>query len=292
MSTTETNAEIKDVSDTALWVAVFREQESKRPDALFKDPYAGILTGDRGRKIAASMSSSIYTGWAVIIRTTIIDSFLERLIAEGVDTVVNLGAGLDTRPYRMKLPENLQWIEVDYPHMVKLKEDRLGKEKTTCKLERVGLDLADVAARAKLLARINAQSKKVVVITEGVTPYLTEDQVASLAKDLRAQSNFRFWITDYFSPEVFHYMKRNRKQMKQMKNAPFLFNPKNWFEFYANLGWKDREIRYLADQSQKLGRKMPAPWWVKLLMPLLRLRFGNDHPSRKFTAYVLLETKP
>ena len=285
----EIDASIHDVSDTALWVAVFRAQESERSDALFKDPYAGRLTGDRGRKIAKSMSSSPYTGWAVVIRTTIIDSFIEKLIAEGVDTIVNLGAGLDTRPYRMNLPDSLQWIEVDYPHMVQLKEDKLGKEKPKCKLERVGLDLADVDARKKLLTRINNVSKKIVVLTEGVTPYLTEEQVASLGADLRAQTNFRYWITDYFSPEVFRYMKRNRKQQQQMKNAPFQFNPKNWFEFFARLGWKDKEICYLAEQSEKLGRKMPAPWWVKLLMPFLRM--GKDHPSKKFTAYVLLERK-
>ena len=74
------------------------------------------------------MSGSRYTGWSVVIRTHIIDSYIRELIQEGVDTIVNLGAGLDTRPYRLDLPPSLHWIEVDFPHMIQLKEDRLANE--------------------------------------------------------------------------------------------------------------------------------------------------------------------
>ena len=39
-------------------------------------------------------------------------------IAQGVGTVLNLGAGLDTRPHRMALPQELLWIEADFPSML------------------------------------------------------------------------------------------------------------------------------------------------------------------------------
>ena len=74
---------------------------------------SAILVGERGKKISDSMgNTSRYTEWSVISRTVIIDRFIEKLIKDGVDAVINLGAGLDARPYRMNLPENLQWIEV------------------------------------------------------------------------------------------------------------------------------------------------------------------------------------
>lgn len=56
--------------------------------------------------------------WVLTIRTVAIDRLIVMAIENGVDTVINLGAGLDTRPYRMKLPSLLRWIEVDFPHMI------------------------------------------------------------------------------------------------------------------------------------------------------------------------------
>ena len=80
-------------------------------DALFRDPLAGVLAGDHGRLIAGTMPQPAMTTWAVVIRTCIIDDFIREAIAQGADTILNLGAGLDTRPYRMELPASLAWIE-------------------------------------------------------------------------------------------------------------------------------------------------------------------------------------
>jgi methyltransferase (TIGR00027 family) len=95
---------IENVSDTAFWIAHFRALESERPDALFHDPLARLLAGDRGKKIAEAMPVSFITAWIVAIRTCVIDDYIRWAIAQGVDTTLNLGAGLDTRPYRLDLP--------------------------------------------------------------------------------------------------------------------------------------------------------------------------------------------
>lgn len=41
-----TDTPIENVSDTAFWVAHYRALETKRPDALFHDPLAGVLAGE------------------------------------------------------------------------------------------------------------------------------------------------------------------------------------------------------------------------------------------------------
>jgi O-methyltransferase involved in polyketide biosynthesis len=53
--------------------------------------------------------------------------------------VVNLAAGLDTRPYRMALPSGLQWIEVDLPDLLVYKAEALAAETPVCTLQRVAL---------------------------------------------------------------------------------------------------------------------------------------------------------
>jgi methyltransferase (TIGR00027 family) len=260
MSTTK----ISDVSDTALWVAVYRAKETERPDALFQDPLAKRLAGNKGEQIAVSMGFMRYVSWSVVIRTCIIDTFIRELVAGGVDTVVNLGAGLDTRPYRLNLPANLRWVEVDFPHMIELKNEKLAGEKPHFQMERVALDLSNDQARLDFLKSINDSSKSVLVLTEGVIPYLTPEQVARLAQDLRAQKNIHFWIADYYAPEIKRYT-LDKKKVRQMENAPFQFLPDDWFGFFEKLNWTARETRYLVAESERLGREIPTPWWAKII---------------------------
>jgi methyltransferase (TIGR00027 family) len=131
------------VSDTALCVAVYRAEESERPDALFRDPLARRLAGERGFRIARRMSREHYIRWALSVRTVVVDRMIAELLADGVDTIVNLGAGLDTRPYRLELPHSLKWFEIDFPHMIQYKNQQLADHKRRCQLTRIAADLTD-----------------------------------------------------------------------------------------------------------------------------------------------------
>ena len=64
---------VRDVSDTARWVAIYRAIESERRNALFRDPYARELGGARGEAIVRSMPSSEGTAWPMIVRTAVMD---------------------------------------------------------------------------------------------------------------------------------------------------------------------------------------------------------------------------
>lgn len=255
---------IAHVTDTALWVAAYRALENERPDALVRDPYADRLTGSRGREIAEALKSPAPVGWSVVIRTVVIDRFLTEAIAGGVDTVLNLGAGLDARPYRLDLPPGLTWIEVDYPDMIARKEERLAGETPRCRLERRKVDLADDAARRELLRAVAGRAKKAMVLTEGVVPYLPIGAVGQLADELRALPAYSGWIVDYFAPELMRWFTKSRMR-RSLRNAPFLFNPPDWHGFFAAHGWRPRALEYLPEVGAALGRPGPRPWWLVLL---------------------------
>src|SRR6185436_6974692 len=104
---------VRDISDTARWVAIFRAEESERPDAIFQDPFARKLAGERGEQIANTITFSKQNSWSFVARTYLFDEFIKQHTDPGYDMVINLAAGLDTRPYRMTLPSSLKWIEVD-----------------------------------------------------------------------------------------------------------------------------------------------------------------------------------
>jgi methyltransferase (TIGR00027 family) len=279
---------IQNVSDTAFMVAGFRALESERPKPLFRDPLAWKLAGDHGRKILATVPSTFVGAWSVVIRTVIIDDFIRQAIAQGVDTVLNLGAGLDTRPYRMGLPQSLRWIEVDFPHVIELKETRLAEERPSCQLERIKLDLTDRSARQKLLVDVSARAGNILVLTEGVVPYLSNDDVAELADDLRQMKKVRFWVIDYFSPQALRYGEKLRARF--MRNAPFQFEPKDWFGFFEQRGWHAKQVRYISEESERLGRPIPLPLFMKVWMKLagVLLSRARREQMKRFAAYVLL----
>jgi methyltransferase (TIGR00027 family) len=277
---------IQHVSDTAHWIAHYRALESARPDALFHDPLASALAQARGTDISSRMGFNKPLAWSVSIRTYLIDQYIQNAITEGVDTVVNLGAGLDTRPYRLNVPPQLKWIEVDFPQVMDFKEHHLQNEKPRCELKRVRLDLSDVSKRAHLLSEINAASKKVLVITEGVVIYLTNEDVESLGKALASQSNFRLWITDYFSPFFMDLYRQGRLGTIREKNVRFHFFPENWEAFFKNCGWSLKEMRYLTQESRKLGRRVPTPLLRRLLIAFLPKE--KKEAIRKMTGYAML----
>src|SRR2546421_3403524 len=175
--------------------------ESERPDALFRDPYARKLAGERGERILASMRKGRAWAWPMIVRTAVMDELILRAIErDGVGTVLNLAAGLDTRPYRLPFSPALRWVEVDFPDVIAYKKEQLAGERPACTLEQVGVDLTDLARRRALFAQIGAAARQVLVVSEGLLIYLTAEQVAALARDLAAQSSFTWWLIDLASP--------------------------------------------------------------------------------------------
>src|SRR5213593_1588443 len=137
--------------------------ESERPDALFRDPYARRLAGERGERILDSMAKGRTWAWAMIVRTAVMDELILRAVArDGVGTVLNLAAGLDTRPYRLPLAPSLRWIEVDFPDVIAYKQAQLAGERPVCTLEQVGVDLTDARRRRALFTEIGGTGARQV----------------------------------------------------------------------------------------------------------------------------------
>ncbi len=285
MAEPETQAEplIRNISDTARWVAVYRARETERPDAIFRDPYARRLAGERGERIAKSMPLGGNNDWSMITRTYLIDHIVNQQVQQGVDMVVNLAAGLDSRPYRMQLPAFLQWVEIDLDDILTYKEELLRNEKPVCSLERIRLDLSDVAARRELFARLGCRGKKALVITEGLVIYLTPEAVSDLAKDLAAVPAFRSWIVDVASPGLLRMLK---KRMAQQLNqaAPFKFAPEEGPAFFAGFGWKPLEVHSLLKNAARLKR---LPFFLRLFALLPETE--SSRRNRPWSGVCLLE---
>jgi methyltransferase (TIGR00027 family) len=256
---------IRNVSDTALWVATYRAMESERPDALFNDPYARRLGGARGQAIVEALPSGSETSWPLVVRTCVMDDIVLRLVRAGAKTVLNLAAGLDARPYRLDLPADLRWLHVDMPEMVDYFRTGMAGETPKCRLEFIPADLRDADKRRAVFAKA-AEEGPVLAITEGLLIYLEASDVAALARDLHDIAHARWWLMDLASPRLLKMLEKRWSPTLKSGNAPFRFGPAEGTAFFANAGWRESEWHPTWTDAMRLNRKpRGANFWNFLL---------------------------
>ncbi|HET9836004.1 MAG TPA: SAM-dependent methyltransferase [Rhodanobacteraceae bacterium] len=278
---------IRNVSDTALWVAIYRAMESERPDRIFNDSYARKLGGERGEAIVRSMPKGAATAWPMVVRTAVMDEIVLRCVREGTATVLNLAAGLDARPWRLDLPKSLRWLHVDMPDMIRYFSEHMADATPRCEVELVAADLGDADSRRELFTRA-ATHGPVLVISEGLLVYLTPEQVGELARDLHDLARARWWLMDIASPRLRKFMERSRWLGKlQQGNAPMQFFPEQGTAFFEPFGWREKEFRSTWDESFRLKRTMRGAWFFKMLSKLQPK--AQVEAGRRMSGIVLLE---
>ncbi|WP_433756911.1 class I SAM-dependent methyltransferase [Nocardia sp. CA-135398] len=256
----ETAELVTNVSDTARWVAAFRAAESARPDALFHDPLADRVAGERGRAIAAHTPRLMRSGWNLTTRTKLIDDLILKTIAQGCDRVVNMAAGMDTRPYRLDLPTELSWTEADLPELVAEKNELLKGEAPRCALTRTAVDLADPEVREQFLDAALDGAHRALVLTEGLVYYLSDEDVTSLAAAL-ARPEIAWWALDVNNQAVVKRMSKATAEL--LANAPWRFGPVDPLGFFADLGWTADEVEPIVPAAHRFHR---LPWFMKPFM--------------------------
>lgn len=281
----ETNP-IRNVSDTALWVAIYRAMESERSDALFRDPYARRLGGARGEAIVKAMPKGRSMAWPLIVRTAVMDEIVLRCVQSGAKTVLNLAAGLDARPYRLDLPRDLQWLHVDMPEMVAYFRSHMSGETPRCEIDFLAADLRDTDARRAVLARA-ARNGPTLVITEGLLIYLDSDDVAGLARDLREVAQARWWTADLATPALLRYVAKDWGRTVQQGNAPFRFAPREGSTFFVRYGWRETEFHSTWDEAWRLDRKPAHAWLWRALSWVTPRR--KVEAARRMSSIVLLQ---
>lgn len=257
---------LRNISDTARWSAVHRAIESERPDALFRDPFARRLAGERGEQILKALTISDKEEWSWVARTYLFDRFVTTQVEHGFDAVVNIAAGLDARPYRMDLPGSLQWIEVDLPAILDYKEEILAHEKPVCRLERIRLDLSDASARRDAFAELGRRARRVLLITEGFLVYLAPEEVAALARDFAAPQSFQSWAFDVMSPGLVRMLTKRLGAELERAGAPMKFGPPEGPGFFTPHGWKPLEVHSFLKTAARLKR-LPFPLRLFALLP-------------------------
>jgi methyltransferase (TIGR00027 family) len=248
-----TFSHIKHISDTAFFIAAQRAIETERRDAYFQDPLAEVLAGKRGAEIMQSIGQN-YSRISIVLRTCLIDRLIQELVTrEKIDTVINLGAGFDTRPYRLSLPKGLHWIEVDLPEVLAYKESQLLGNKPRCSLELVKLDLTDISARNALFHQIGSNANRALVLTEGVVGYLIPSEVEALSIDLNSQAYINYWLLEIMSPFGLVTARMAYDKYFAHSNVTMNFAPEEGIDFFLKHGWQKSHSYSYWDEAELFG---------------------------------------
>lgn len=276
---------VESVSDTAFLTAFCRALESERRDGLFRDPYARMLAGSRGEQLLQRLPGWEFTAHGCTVRTHLLDSLLLATIREGdVDAVVNLGAGLDTRPFRLILPPFLRWFEVDNPKVLAYKATKLAASRPACILESVPLDVSDAAARRAFFARIAVAARHVLVLTEGLLVYMKKEEVVSLARDLHFWSQFRWWLSDLVSPAAFSLMAKGLADCHVTRAVMLHFAPEEGSAFFSQYGWETEDTFSCLEEGQRLGRSF-------LMKEFFSAKLSKDQMEILLKLFVVVKLK-
>lgn len=189
---------------------------------------------------------------------------LQTMKRDEADLVLNLAAGLDTRPRRLAIPDSLQWVHVDLPDILKkYKADAMCTARSICKYESLHAIIPDSTARARIFGHCSG-ARRVLVVTDGLLVYLTSPQDSALARDLHGQATFKWWLTDVVGPWALELLRRIWGPL--FYSAAFQFEPADGAGFFCKLNWRKPEFRSSRVEVPRLHRDAPATLAGRLML--------------------------
>jgi methyltransferase (TIGR00027 family) len=201
-------------SRTAEYMALFRAIESSLPAdrRLFEDPFARrflspplavVATLCRLPGVPDLLSRFIDRRWAgarssAVARTRFIDDTIGAALGRGMDQVVILGAGFDSRAYRLLGLTKVAVFEVDHPDTLAKKQRVLQRASldVPAGVRFVGIDFKSTDLERVMAAAGYSKLARTFILWEGVTNYLTEAAVdATLRWCARAATGSQLLFT-------------------------------------------------------------------------------------------------
>jgi methyltransferase (TIGR00027 family) len=238
----------------ARLLAAHRARESARRDAAFSDPYARVLLGAIDDRFSRILSGADTTEWLFTARTVAFDRLIAKEVAAGLDLVVNLGAGLDARPYRLAFPAGLRWVDVDSPDVLDYKADILSSARPSCSVTFHPVDLANPDARRGAFRDLGRGTTRALVFGESLLVHLMRSDVQALSDDLAAVPAFQRWLVDLVSPPMMDLLNEQSGDIVRETGAPYVFAPRQGPAVLDGAGWQLVGVRSLIQTALKLER--------------------------------------
>ncbi|MEX2263592.1 MAG: class I SAM-dependent methyltransferase [Bryobacteraceae bacterium] len=207
----------KSISDTAFLVNESRARSVQLSGDVFAAHWVAEEKRDAVRQLWDDFSREVYPhdDLELGIRNRFFLTRLEDFVYRARDAAfVNVGAGFTSYPFLLSRP--IDCIEIDYPHVIEQKRNRLVTLRQTGVLPERSVklfaaDLSQAAEREQLRQMLTSElaGRPSFILLEGLTYYLSEPVLRALLESFRnlqpggSELAFDFWRTDITRRPVF-----------------------------------------------------------------------------------------
>jgi methyltransferase (TIGR00027 family) len=248
------------ISNTAYYCCGVRMLDAEHPNSLCLDIYAKRFMDARGLQIFEPFSTEKMPNISNIVRCYLIDEAICKQIAEHPNSlIISIGAGFDSRPYRIKGGE---WVEIDEPQIIEYKNEKLPVAECANQLTRISIDFSKETLTEKLAAyRLH---QHVILAIEGVFMYLENPAIEITIKQLQMLFPKHILLCDLMTKKMFDQFAQSVHNKLVAAGARFTARPENPAAMFTQHGYVERARTPMFKRAGELGvlwdrAKIPAP---------------------------------
>ena len=213
-------------------------------------------------------------------RHRIIDDLLrEELGRDPALRVLVLGAGFDTRAFRLKGGD---WLELDQLSILELKESALPSATAPNPLRRIGIDFEHGSLETAISAAWG-DARPTVVVLEGVSMYLEQGQFAQTLATLKRLAPGHLLVCDLISSTFVNRYGRGLRKRIEKLGGHFAGTQSNPADFVVAQGYREERRISIAGRAAELGAPSLPRWLLNSLFKSLRDGY-QIHTFRDLTA--------
>ncbi|HEY8559616.1 MAG TPA: SAM-dependent methyltransferase [Pyrinomonadaceae bacterium] len=240
---------MKPISKTAFYCCGVRMQDAESANPVCGDVYAKNFMSEDGLRVFEAFKDETSPNASNVVRHRIIDDFLRAALLENSDLrIVTVGAGFDSRPYRLA---GGVWIELDEPQVIEYKNERLPVEESANPLHRIPMDFATDSLEEKLAPF--AGTDPVVIVIEGVFVYLDENEIIDVLSKLRRLFPRHKLICDLMSRAFFEKYGRTLHEKINDIGTVFRVDAVEPEEIFLAHGYRRRHRISIIERASELG---------------------------------------
>ena len=233
-------------------------QDADREKPVCGDTYARVFMNEQGLEILEAFKDETRPNTSNVGRHRLIDDLLRQELSDHPNlTVVIIGAGFDTRAFRLM---GGTWIELDEPQVIAYKDERLSASTSENELQRIPIDFATESVEQKLAPFLGR--RPVVVVIEGVLMYLEEEAISHLIQTLHHLFPQHKLICDLMTREFFEKTATTMHEKLTGMGAPFKFAADNPAEIFLKNGYRQLETIPIIEKAVLFeAGEIPAEVW-------------------------------